>query len=373
LDALRRRTAVLLVAAVLGGCAGLPGSGPRFERYAIAPAADPAGYCAWYGDSDGRTLWFGESAFWASMRGAKNDPMADLRVTGPKQIGRFDLGAHGMEPPLQVAVPGGSGIWDVLWRRGRVYFTTFFGPGGFVDADTGRLTVFEELGTGLNELALGPGSTLLASRYGSAGGGPGSVVIFGIDGTPVAEFPLSAPEGRVAAPKTVAFDPVRREIWVTVDLVARDGSPPRTDARRLAADGRELQRIEKPEIQFVLFDADGTGYLAAVDAHALTLLVLETQAMRADPLVAARRIPLDDAFDPTLDFVQDIHPATDGRVVVTRWSGRLHVVDPASNRVETVQFPRDGGKGLYYSGVLSAGSLCATLCAGVEVVCTPAP
>jgi len=365
-----RRAWGLLLVAVLGGCAALPPAGLRFERHS-APAA--AGSCAWYGDSDGRTLWFGESAFWASKRRAPDDPTADLRVSGPGRIGRFDLTTRSMEPPLEVAVPAGAGVWDVLYRRGRIYFTTFFGSSGFVDADSGALTVFEGLGTGLNELAPGPGSTLLASRYGSADGGPGSVVIFGTDGTLVAEYPLAAPEGIVAAPKTVAFDPVRREIWATVDLVARDGGPTRTDARRLAADGRELQRIAEPEIQFVSFDAEGTGYLAARAGRVLSLLVLETQAMRADPLVAARRIPLDDDFDPAFDFVQDIHRAQDGRLVVTRWSGKLHVVEPASSRVESVKFPREGGKGLYYSGVLSSGSLCATLCAGVEVVCTKAP
>lgn len=362
----------LLTLIWLVGCASFGVTTPHFERHATQPAADSAGYCAWYGDSDGQTLYFGESAFWASMRAAKGDPTADLGVGGPKRIGRFDLAARTMAPPMEVKVSAGSGVWDVMAVGERVYFTTFFGPAGFIDARTGAQTVFDGLGVGLNEIAPGPGQTLLASRYGSGDGGPGSVVVFGLDGALVAEYLLGAPEGFLAAPKTVAFDPVRREIWVTVDLVSKQGGASRQDARRLAPDGRELARIEEPEIEFVRFGLDGTGYLAARDGRALSLLVLETQGMRGDPLITGHRIALDPNFDPAFDFAQDIQLAADGRVVVTRWSGKVHVVDPPSGSVDTLQFPRDA-QGLYYSAVLAHGLLCATHCAGVEVVCTAAP
>jgi len=78
------------------------------------------------------------------------------------------------------------------------------------------------------------------------------------------------------------------------------------------------------------------------------------------------------AFPVELDFVQDIQPAADGRVVVTRWSGRVHVAD-ARGRVRSVQLPRLDPDGLYYTAVLHGDRLCATYCADVTVVCVNAP
>ncbi|MCC6642495.1 MAG: hypothetical protein IT386_15150, partial [Deltaproteobacteria bacterium] len=267
---------------------------------------------------------------------------------------------------------GGSGTWDVLATYGRVYFTTYFGPAGSVDPASGELASFDSLGTGLNELAPGPQGTILASRYGAAGGGPGSVVQMTPRGDLVAEHPLGAPEGFLAAPKTVAWDPVRGEIWVTVDLVSRSGGPTTTDARRLSADGREIERVTEPEIQFVAYGSDGTGYLAARSGAVLALLVLEPQ-MTGPPLAAARRITLDRSFPAALDFVQDIHPASDGRVVLTRWSGRVHVVSLPGGEIDTIDLPRERGKGLYYSGVLFGRRLCVTYCEQIDVVCAELP
>ena len=81
---------------------------------------------------------------------------------------------------------------------------------------------------------------------------------------------------------------------------------------------------------------------------------------------------LDSAFPGSVDFVQDIKPAADGRVAVTRWSGNVHVVDPAGG-VVTVSLPRLDPNGLYYSGVLHGERLCVTHCADVTVVCTDVP
>lgn len=328
--------------------------------------------CAWYGDFDGRTLYFGESAFWAAMRAAGGDPSADLRLAGStKRIGRFDLGLRRMEPPIELDVAGGSGVWDVLATPEGIVFTTFFGPAGRVDPASGSLAVFDSLGLGLNELAPGPGGSLLASRYGSGAGGSGSVVRFSPEGGLLAELELTAPEGRIAAPKTVAWDPVRHEIWVTVDLLSTTGDAPATDARRLSGDGVEIERITLPEIQFAAFDEDGAGYLAALEGRLLELLVLDPHAS-GPPLEAARRLTLDREFGTGFDFVQDIHPASDGRVVVTRWSGAVHVVDPDAGRIETLRLPHDDSD-LYYSGGVAGRVLCATVCAGITVVCTDLP
>lgn len=370
----RASGALASLAALAFGCASLAPAGPEFTRFGT-PAADAGTppYCAWYGAADGSSLYFGESAFWSAMRLAGGDPTADLAVGGPKRIGRFSLANMTLAPSIPVDVKAGSGIWDVLAAGDQVFFTTYFGPGGVMDVPTGQATIFEEAGIGLNELAPGPGQTIVASRYGAADGSGGSVVLLTGDGSVLHEFPLPANEGWLAAPKTVAYDPVRREIWVTVDLVSKTGARPRQDARRLTLEGREIARVEDPEIQFVTFGRDGTGYLAERSGSRLRLLVLERSAPKGDPLLSSRPIPLDDAFDAAHDFAQDIQLADDGRVVVTRWSGRVHVVDPRSSHVDTIDFPRDGAGGLYYTAVLASGRVCSTLCAGVEVVCTDAP
>ena len=83
---------------------------------------------------------------------------------------------------------------------------------------------------------------------------------------------------------------------------------------------------------------------------------------------SSERILLDDGFVASHDFVQDIQPAPDGRVVVTRWSGWLHVIGDAPIP-RTLRLPTLEPDGLYYSGVVSDGRVCATYCAGIHVVC----
>ena len=87
--------------------------------------------------------------------------------------------------------------------------------------------------------------------------------------------------------------------------------------------------------------------------------------------LAGRLIPLDDAFPAALDFAQDAKLTADGRALVTRWSGVVHVVSPDGG-VQSARLPAHDGA-LYYTGVLTRGDVCATRCAGVEVVCAPAP
>jgi hypothetical protein len=196
------------------------------------------------------------------------------------------------------------------------------------------------------------------------------VVVLTEAGEQVAEYVLDSRPGVVAAPKSLAFDAVRGAVWLNTDLLPADGSGPAShDARVLAlADGRELARWSSPELQFVAFAGDGTGFLVE---HSGELLVLRVVAPGATgPLgLAGRLIPLDESFPAALDFAQDVKLAPDGDVVVTRWSGLVHVISPGG-AVRTTKLPNVEG-GLFYSGVARDGGVCATRCAGVEVVCAP--
>ncbi len=352
--------------ALLAGALACSATSPAQRPYTVAQGEPPSGaerYCAWYGDVRGDVLYFGAAAFWSAFHAHGADPRGDLVAPGPQPIGRFDLRRGRLLGPLEVGGPASrSGVWDVLAHpNGRVYFTTYFEAMGFVDPSTGEVRRFEALGLGLNELAPGPDGALLVSRYGVSDGPPGAVVVFSPEGERIDEFPLAAPPGFRVAPKTVAFDPTRDEIWATSDLLPEGEGAIRHDTYVLDRRGRELRRIEQPEVQFVAFSADGTGYRAEVDGARLELLVLA-------PDGSAERILLDDGFVASHDFVQDIQPAPDGRVVVTRWSGWLHVIGGTS-ALRTLRLPALEPGGLYYSGVLTDGRVCATYCAGIRVVC----
>jgi hypothetical protein len=339
------------------------------------PPSPSERYCAWYGDERDGVLYFAEAPFWATSRAASGDPLADLARPGPQLVGRFELRARRLLPPLDLSPVGSqAGIWDVLAHpNGRVYFTDYFGRAGFVEPESGGVVRFDALGAGLNELALGPDGTLLATRYGAHGDGAGSVMQLDTEGALVAEHPVHAGSGYRAAPKSVAFDPVRREIWLNTDLLPEGGvgpgAPIRFDARVLGVDGAERLRFEHPEVQFMAFGEDGTGWFAQLDGTRLTLRIRPPERAAA-PVLLGRLVPLDDAFPIGHDFVQDIKLAGDV-AVVTRWSGRVHVVDRAGS-VRTVALPK-GGDELYYTGVRSDGAVCATRCDDVSVVCAPIP
>jgi sugar lactone lactonase YvrE len=344
-----------------------------------APAAKDERACAWYGDERGGVLYFGEAAFWSSMRAAGGDPTADLRVPNPQRIGRFDLSSRRMLPPLDVSAPGGtgaSGVWDVLAHpNGRVYFTTYFETSGWVDPATGRTQRLDALGVGLNELTTGPDGSVLASRYGTPGQG-GSIVRFDPDGRLLSETPLDARPGVVVAPKTVAYDPVSELVWVTTDLVSTDGRSLGHDTRVVDRHGQSLVAVsgDETEVQFVRFADDGTGYFAERRGARLVLRV--TTPARGGAPAALREWVLDEAFATALDFAQDVHVAADGRVVVARWSGEIDVVSPDlpdARAVHRVRLPRLADDGLYYTAVIAGDDVCSTLCADVQVVCAALP
>jgi hypothetical protein len=338
---------------------------------APGPSAEER-YCAWYGDARAGVLYFGEAPFWWAYRRHAADPRADLLHPGPQLIGRFDLRRRAFLRPLDLApAASAGGVWDVLAHpNGRVYFTDFFGASGYVEPETGRVVRFDVLGTGLNELALGRDGEILATRYASGRDEQGSVVVLDAEGALLAEHVLSSPEGWRVAPKSVAWDPVREEIWLNTDLLpsgAQAGAEVGHDARVLGRDGGERLRFAEPEVQFFAFSPDdGTGWFAEVDGSLLSLRIRPPERA-ASPVVTGRIVPLDDAFPAEADFVQDIK-VEGGVAVVTRWSGRLHEVDREGG-ARSVALPDGSGDELYYSGVRDRGQLCATRCGDVEVVC----
>ena len=331
------------------------------------PPSRQEAWCAWFGDVGGETLYFGVSAFWGAFRASGGDPRADLQIAGPRQIGRFDLERESFREPL-AAGPGDApgGVWDVLVHPdGHVWFTTFFGLGGRVDPQSGRVRPLAEAGLALNELALGPGDRVVASRYLADAEGRSEVLLLARDGTPLRRLSLRAPSGLAVAAKSVAWDPVRDEIWVNTDLLDSQGQAVGHDARVLDAEGHERLRIATPEIQFMAFSGEGTGWLAEREAGRLWLRILPAQPT-GSAWPRGHRVLLDPAFAST-DFVQEIRPAPDGSALLTRWSGRVHRVW-SDGRIRSFQLPRDGGE-LYYTGVLHEGRLCATRCGSVDVVC----
>lgn len=391
-SAAQRCGAALVSIALSGpvsGC-GKIGDVPYATRgltVATAPAPkDAERPCAWYGAAHEGVLYFGQSAFWQAMRRHDADPEADLRAPGPRLIGRFDLQDERLLDPLR-AGPGGnreslSGIWDVaMAANGWIYFTTFFEWAGRVDPASGRVETFPALGQGLSELAPGPDQHWLATRYGSGDDSmrDGSVVEFDAAGRHVTEWPIPAPAGFRSAPKSVAWSAAREELWVTTDLLPRSELDAiRHDAYVLRRDGESLRRISEPEIQFVTTGGDGTLFRAEVDDHTLSLHIAPpapspgTHGSERGVRPSEYKIVLDRDFPAGFDFVQDLQPTLDGRVVVTRWSGHVHVVGPG-DRVATAMLPRLDPDGLYYTAVLHGDRLCATYCSDVRIVCVDAP
>jgi sugar lactone lactonase YvrE len=362
--------AAALAGALAVGCvwfARRPTEGAISHRSAPEPSAVER-YCGWFGSARGGVLYFGEAAFWSALHASGGDPSADLRAPGPQRIGRFDLERRALLTPLEVGAPGArSGVWDLLAHAdGRIYFTTFFELSGSVDLATGEVRRFESAGTGLNELADGPDGSILVTRYGGRDGGDGSLVRLDAEGEVIEELPLAPVEGRTVAAKSVAWDPARDEYWVNTDLLPPGPGPVRHDARVLDRAGREIARIADPELQFFAFRPDGVGLVAEADAGGLWLRVLRP-GDAGEPATRGTRFLADEFFDREHDFAQDVQLDEDGRAVVTRWSGRLHVVELDLPLARTIQLPHGGG--LFYTGVLHGERLCATLCRGVEVVC----
>lgn len=358
-NAVARWAAAFFVSA-LAGCATAPSTIATRAAVEIPRADATEVPCAWFGDERDGVLWFGVSGFWSAQRQAGGDPRADLAISSPRWLGRYELESGSTHFETQPGGPVPSGVWDVLAHpNGRVYFTSYFDRAGIFEAP-GRWQALGPGTVGLNELALGPSGRILATRYGASDTKPGSVVVLGEDGRIQAELPLEDPPGFRAAAKSVAWDPVRGEIWVNTDLLPEaEGGPVAHDARILGPGGEERLRWQQPETQFMAFGADGTGYFAERDGERLRLRIRPPEAA-GSPLGTGRWIELDAAFPADLDFVQEIRVADDGRAIVTRWSGRVHIVSREGS-VRDIELPRSDGD-LFYTGTLVGERVCATVC-----------
>ncbi len=348
-------------------------NGRPFDVFVSSSSVGTQRPCAWYGARNKGLLYFGEAAFWNALR-ETGEPTAVLKSSGPQRIGRFELDPEPrMLAPIQVAADRPSGVWDVFPHpNGRLYFTTFFESAGYVDLEDNRVKRFPDLGTGLNEWATGPDNSLFVTRYAAASGtGSGSILWIDPEGNSLGEIPLRASSNDTQiAPKTVAWDPRREEVWVTTDVIPQRTGPLAHPTLVLNLDGQERLRIQDFEIQFVRFGSDGTGYLALTADGALFLGILAPSSAAANPH-AIKRIMLEPHFASDYDFAQGMEFAEDGRVIVTTWSGGVYVVDPKTNQaVQRLAFPRLDENGLYYTAVLAESHLCATYCSDLAVVCT---
>jgi len=300
------------------------------------------------------------------MRAKAGDPRADLDHAGPQPIGRFDLRAERLLEAIEVGnVDSRSGVWDVLVADGSLWYTTFFEAAGRLELESGQVLRLPELGSGLNEWTLGPERSILVTRYGDGATRSGSVLVLEGNGALREEWALPNPPGSSIAPKTPGWDSVQGRLWLSSDaLTQTQRAPSGNPTYVLNPTRRSWKHRDEPELQFVRFSPLGVGYRAERRGRRLELVVTKPQA-------APRNILLDPDFPTAFDFVQDIQPAPDGSVVITRWSGRLHILDP-QGEPRTIQLPRLQEGGLYYSAVLRGKRVCATYCAGVRVVCADA-
>jgi len=351
-----------------GGCA-LKKPERQTEFRVVEATPSSPGSCAWFADRSGDVVLFGESAFWFLSR-SRGRPDAVLDHPEPAKIGRFDLRTETFLRALDADGSRPGGVWDVVAAEGRIYFTALFGSAGWVDLKRSRVISLEALGPGSNEIAKLPGRQLAITRYGATDQGNGSVLVISAEGHLLREIPLEGDPTWRVAPKSIAYDPVRHWLWINTDLLPRPGDVSREarhDARGIdLTSGQERIRIDHPELQNLVFDPKGRGYWVWADGRRLTLRVTEPDAARrAD---AGREWLLDTTFAAESDFAQEIRVETDGRAVVTRWSGVLHILD-TSGALRTLRLPRPEPVGLYYSGFLRGDRVCATYCSGVRVVC----
>src|SRR5882672_1749346 len=187
-----------------------------FRGEVLGFGGGPERYSSWFGDERNGVIYFGLSPFWTDMRAHGGDPTADLLEPSAHLIGRFEIERERFLPPLLVRRPGPdsrSSVWDVLAHpNGWVYYTTYFEEMGRVRPGMGDVERFDDLGPGLNELALGPDRNLYVTRYG-AEKKDGGVAVISPEGKRVREAALHAVDGALTAPKSIAVDPLSGDVF----------------------------------------------------------------------------------------------------------------------------------------------------------------
>jgi hypothetical protein len=378
----RRAVAAVLGALLVAACAAPPAPAPA-PPWFRGPGWNQGSerYSAWFGDSDGRILYFGLSPFWSLWWQSGGDSAADLRAPGDHLIGRFDLRERRFLAPLRVASAASgarSSVWDVLAHsNGRVYYTTYFEEIGSVAADGSDVRHFEALGSGWNELVEGPGGLVYATRYSDRPRDPArqthsSVGVLDPEGRLLREIRIDPGPLGFRAAKSLAVDPTSGDVWVNTDSFGPDGRVS-YERFRLTPDGHvALHQVAPPELHFVAFDARGRGWFAESAGGALTLRVRSAEGELAAASLGPRRPG---------DFVQDIKFAEDGRALLALWSREVVVarLDGAALSLRRVpmQAPAEceppQGRSLLYTAVAFRDRLFATLFCGATVLEAPLP
>lgn len=373
---------MLVLAALLIHCAAtqrssLPGpmSGlvPPDQRHFRGEQTNtgPERYASWFGDSDGQVFYFGlspfnELALRCTAKDAALCSLEDLAQTGDHLIGRFDMDEERFLTPLLVRQnepEATSSVWDVLVHsNGRIYYTTFWNEFGSVQADGSDVQHYAGAGPGLNELWEGPAGEIYVTRY---VGGPPGVAVFGPDGVLRRELTLPQEEGALACPKSLAVDPGTGEIWINSDVFHDDGRPVGYDAFRLSPEGKVLERVTRPLLQFMSFDAAGRGWFVDDDGASWRLRI---EAPDGRP----RRLVELGPHHPA-DVVQDIKHLGDVTVLMT-WRRRVFAVrTSADGRAEAcaLAVPQIADcPDLAYTAVISerTGRVYQTVDCGIHVV-----
>ena len=97
-----------------------------------------------------------------------------------------------------------------------------------------------------------------------------------------------------------------------------------------------------------------------------------TQPGAALDATSGREIVLDAAFAAATTSCRTCTSRRDGRAVVTRWSGVVHVVAASGGRAHGGAAAQRGGRALLHGG-RDGDRVCATYCADVSVVCAALP
>ncbi len=373
--------ALLALCVACVACASQATEPALFRGEVLGFGGGPERYSSWFADERDGVIYFGLSPFWTELRAHGGDPTADLLEPSAHLIGRFEVERERFLPPLLARRPGPdsrSSVWDVLAHpNGWIYYTTYFEEMGRVRPGMGDVEHFDSLGTGLNEIALGPDGSLYVTRYGGGiegkrTSGDGSVVVISPNGALLREVSLHARDGAVTAPKSIAVDPKSGEVWLNADVIAPDGKVS-FSAFHLGPNLNVIAHSDAPpELMFVSFDRAGRGFFVEDRDGRVELRVTRAGAELAR-LDLGERVPM--------DFAQDVHFAADGTAAIAFWSGRVELVREASgtyeharvNLVRPAECASPQQNAVFYSAFVEARAVYATLYCDAAIARAPLP